>query len=225
MNTAATIDGMSELHRAADEGNLERVASLLQSGARTDKANNENQFPLYCALNLDTMDEGDEKERREAIFRLLWGADPDTVLHVDEDGNTVLHQMARYGFDELARDVLTKHPNLALLPNHQGECPIHRAVLSNRLDVVKALFHVEGVSSLVDYKLSSALHLAARSGTLEMVTLCCKQSPEMLNKKDRFNNTPYALAGRFNTPETQEYLQAQPGISTMIDTSAITKVG
>ena len=231
MNTATNNDvGTTELHRAADAGDEGRVLSLLKSGAHAGTPNDENQLPLYSALNLDEMHENeedtkDEKMRRERIFRELWKANPETVLHVDEDGNTVLHRMAFHGFDVLAREVLEKHPELAGECNHQGHYPIHTAVLNSQARVAEVLFKVEGVSGQRNYKKASALHLAAGGGTLDMVRLCCEQSPEMLNEKDRFLNTPFALATHFNTPEVQGYIQSQPGIDTVIDTGAITKVG
>ncbi len=128
----------------------------------------------------------------------------------NQEGQTLLHAMVVYGFENLILDILQDMPELALKHAKKNrEYPIHTAVSNHQLDVVKLLLEVSGVARLKNDMNQTALHYAARFGSQDMVQLCCKHRAGNIDEKDRAGKTPLALAKEENTPDVEAILIAR----------------
>lgn len=214
--TSEYEDNVVQLHRAAVEGHLREVETLL-SGENEDEQvlakglNHALEYPLYSALALSGVHEPSLIEDKKAIFTRLLALTPDVLAHQNRQGETVLHRMAKNGFEGLLPQVLSSEANESLLfiKNTSGQCPIHTAVLNGRIQVAQALLKHDQVSSLLDDEGHLPLHLAASVGSFEMVKLCLKAYPEGLEVKDEREKTPLDLALASNTTAVQNYLREQ----------------
>lgn len=165
---------------------------------------------LFQALELGMNDGPKEMKQKAAAFKLLWDeATPEVREKQDAAGNTLLHQMIIYGFNDLAKWAITEMPKLALKHNkQQGEYPIHLAISHQNLEVVDALFKVSGVASQRNDRRQTIMHYAGRYGTQDMATLCCRHRVLDINAKDSFGKTALAWAREENSPDVEAVLIA-----------------
>jgi len=211
-NTEDNPGNMTALHLAAVEACLAKVEQLLQDHADPYALNIDGQPPLFSTLECAISDTPEVKAKRAEVFKLLWENTPDKRLSQDKEGNTVLHLMAVYGFDNLIRDTIKKAPQLTVLPTYYNNkaYPIHTAILNNRLDAAKAFFELDPETPTYrDEKNQSPLHYAVRYASKTMVELCCKYQKNNLDEPDRDGKTALAWAIETDRPEIQAYLIAQ----------------
>ena len=121
-------DGMSPLHAAVENGNIEIIQFLLDSGAKTNIRDFEKRTPLM-------MMDGDATPE---IFDLLIRYGAKTQL-VDKEKNTVLHNFVGNADDAEMVRLLINHgidPNAV---NRSGETALMIAAENGQSDDVKAL--------------------------------------------------------------------------------------
>jgi len=178
------------LHAAAAIGDLEKVELLLAQGYSPLTLNSHGQLPMHCALLLPISSDKHQKNRKTDIFNLLSADVP--LAHQDEDGNTVAHVMAAYGFDELLSSLLKKDANLVTMANNKMECPIHIAIMNGQLIVVERLLDIKNVANLQDAQGWRAVHYAACYGSPAMVERCCQSAN--IDMPDNEGRTPWMIA-------------------------------
>ena len=175
--------------------------------------NDEDVTPqqLFQALEVTLTDGPKEIEAKAAGFKDLWAhATPEVRSAQNQEGQTVLHLMVIYGFENLIRDMLEEMPALALRhAKKESDYPIHTAVLNHQVEVARLLFSVPGVARLKNNVGQTALHYAARFASQDMMLLCCEKRAGNIDEKDRAGKTPLALAKEENTPDVEALLIAQ----------------
>ncbi len=220
-----------ELYRAAAFGEADKVHELLQAGTDANQLNSDGQPAIFSVLEL-SMGEGQAaREARIPIFRELWQAtSPEVRQCRDKEGATVLHMIARHGFDGLVEEVLNAYPSLAEVQMRMnqysdGECPIHTAILNGREAVVQKFYtHDPSAASRKDGKGQLPLHYAARYGSEEMVSLCHINHAGEVDVVDRAGMTPLAWAQYCGNIPAATYLTGTAGADeAMVDLSAQTQ--
>ncbi len=182
-----TSEGNNALHLAAYNGLYDIVLLILQfeDESLLLSKNNEGLTPLHRAA---------EKNQINCVRLLLeWGADPDcqndagktpkqltyneNIIKLLDSKKTPLHYVAERGDKDLVVKWLEKGTSLR---DAVGDTPLHDAVKSGHLDVVKLLLEHEKKSPKKRYKSSSLitltnmhgetpLHLAAKNNHIEIV--------------------------------------------------------
>lgn len=192
--------GMTPLHKSAVHGYPFSVQALLNKGADAQKLNARKQYPIHSALFVPMLYEDGLIQRKETIFRALLPHSPQALTAQDQDGNTVLHQMALHGFDKLMKEVLKTNPQLAFICNNASHYPIHTAILNHQQTIIPLLLPIKGVSVLGDAQERVPLHYAARYGTDEIVQACCQATPD-INIRDSEAKTPLLWAAAADNPD------------------------
>jgi ankyrin repeat protein len=125
---ATEADGTTALHRAAQFGDAELVASLLESGARVDAANRYGVTPLQAAAV--------SGNPRVAEALLAAGADPNAVL---PEGETILMTAARTGSPEVLAMLLAHGADVDAREHWYGESALIWAAAENHGEAIKLL--------------------------------------------------------------------------------------
>jgi ankyrin repeat protein len=137
-NTSNT-GGMSLLHLAASKGNVHTVQILLEKGANPNQMNQHGQPPIFSALITAITHDQDLISRKEAVFNELKKYVSSTLMHQDNNGETIMHLIAIYGFDSLLSPLLATHNELAFLADNMNECPIHKAIANEQTRIIQLL--------------------------------------------------------------------------------------
>lgn len=198
------IDGLTPLHLAALEGHLNTIQVLLSMGADTCILNKQNQYPLFSALILPVLHDDQQRQNKIKIFKLLKDKGNQPLNHRDDNGNTVLHQMALQGFDDLLKETLATNGDLAYIKNNHTHYPIHTAILNNKIQSAILLLRVKDGTTLTDSNGWTPLHYAARFANKPLMEECCKFSTNK-DPIDFLGRTPLMLAaelGRLSAVQT-----------------------
>ncbi len=204
---SSNASGMTPLHLAAQLGHVHSVEALLSKGADSTQTNKFLELAAHVALTQPSS--AQLKANKEIIFKKLWAINPKIITHQDYEGNTVLHNMAAHGYDELLNDVLTVHSTGALHFNHHGLYPIHTAILNNQLKCAEYLLSNPGVATLKDAEYRAPIHYAGLHGNTAMIELCLKHTPnDVVNSRDTDGKTAYMLATEVENHEAEEVFTA-----------------
>ncbi|XP_063690374.1 putative ankyrin repeat protein RF_0381 [Bolinopsis microptera] len=100
-------------------------------------------------------------------------------------GNTPLHVAAYNGHNESVEMLLSNKSDPSVI-NEKGELPLHRAVSRGHIDTVKLLIPVSDINITCKDNVS-ALHTAARTGNVDMITLLMNNGADtkLLDSKNR----------------------------------------
>jgi tetratricopeptide (TPR) repeat protein/ankyrin repeat protein len=113
---------------------------------------------------------------------------------VDDEGNTILSLVVQNGQnDELIKLTSKRNDINPNLPNKREIYPIHFAIQSNRLDIIKNLISLGANINATDKNLKTPLHYAAESGDMEIIELLLMNKAD-LAAKDIYKKTPYNYA-------------------------------
>jgi ankyrin repeat protein len=174
---------------------------------------------LFQVLELTLTDGPNEMKKKAAEFQALWArATPDIRAVKNAEGQTLLHVIVIYGFNQLIKEILQDMPALALQhAKKEGDYPIHTAVAHHQIEVTQLLLAVPSVARLKNNLGQTALHYAARFGSQDMMLLCCQKRVGNIDEKDRFGKTPLALAKLENTPDVEAVLIAQGADENLVE--------
>lgn len=163
--SAKDEDGDTGLHLAVLHSQQEALQSLTQvlsllSGEELNMRNHLYQTPLHLAILT--------QQAKAVDALLLAGADPALT---DRHGNTALHLAASQEAGDLTSHLLQRPEVRGLLEvaNTAGLCPLHVAVLSNRLSSVRTLLQ-SGADVELQERTSgrTALHLATEADNVSL---------------------------------------------------------
>ena len=195
MNTLFGL--MSPLHISATYGYKYTTMALLALGAKATTANEQQELPIHYALELPGLYDDALVKAKQALFITLYDYAPETLVVPMEDGSTVLHTMACYGYDHLLSTILNKSPDLALKANNFGKLPIHTAILNGQFETTKILLGGGDPKDMMDFEHRNPLHYAAAFSTPAMLALCLTAFAHNLKTKDKSGRTPLMLAAYY----------------------------
>ncbi|XP_028331961.1 caskin-2-like isoform X2 [Gouania willdenowi] len=169
-------DGFSALHHAALTGTTELLSLLLEAQATVDVKDVNGMRPLHYAAWQGKAD--------SVLLLLRAGASVNSASH---DGQIPLHLSAQYGHYEVS-EMLLQHQSNPCLANKVKKTSLDLACEFGRLRVaqlllssnmVTALLEGEGGSEAADSASTTPLHLAARNGHKDIITLLLKAGIEI----------------------------------------------
>lgn len=187
------FNGTTLLHQAATLGYYRTTQALLTLGADPKKTNKLGESALFSALKLPITHEKHLVNQKQKIFVLLYSRIPEELTATNQEGCSLVHLMAAFGFDTLLQRVLNKHPELAFQANKLTHYPIHQAILNNQYETAKTLLQLDNAFALKDQKNRTALHYAAIHGQKQIVKVCCEVTPN-LEVEDALQKTALILA-------------------------------
>ncbi len=138
----------SPLHQAVLKGDKNKVATLLQQGAKVDTRDSRGRTPLFIAA-----ENGDADTVQELLDH---GANP-TKGALLRHGNTPLHVAAQNGFNNVIELLLHKSTN-ADLQNSASQTPLMLAAWARRPQTVTLLIKSGANPSRFDRYGWTALH-------------------------------------------------------------------
>lgn len=118
----------------------------------------------------------------------------------DLQGNNILHHAQNQDLFNLAKEIVSRQPNLRTQANQKKRSPLHDAVEQNKINFVQLYLHLYIESYHFPCELEgraekdrTPLHLAAIKGH-EKVAMLLKEAGANLQAKDVGNNSPYSYA-------------------------------
>ncbi|XP_077061424.1 caskin-1 isoform X4 [Siphateles boraxobius] len=157
-------DGLSALHHAALNGNVELIALLLESQAVVDIKDQNGMRPLHYAA---------WQGKCEPMKMLLKAGS--SVNSQSDEGQIPLHLSSQHGHYE-GSEMLLQHQSNPCLRDHAGKTPLDLACEFGRVTVVQLLLSSNMCAAMLEPKPSdpngiSPLHLAAKNGHIEIIKL------------------------------------------------------
>lgn len=116
-----------DLHKAAFEGNLDKVRQLIESGTEVDTRDELGWTASFWALSAGHKD----------VFQYLLNKGADITAKTN-GGRTLLHQASRAGFTEIVKQLITKGADVNV-KDKDGETPLQHAASEGHKEVVKLL--------------------------------------------------------------------------------------
>jgi ankyrin repeat protein len=184
-----------EIHDAAENGNLEKVKSLLQSnpGLVYRKDSTGRTALHYAAMN-------DTVEIAEAL--IVKRADVNTA---DNTGTTPLHLAANSGNRQMVELLLAS--GASLNPKDKtGLTPLLRVVLTGRDELVEVLLSKGADPNLKDNEGNSPLLHAVLMDRLPLVTLLVARGADV-NAKNLQGWSPLGIAAKGGEKEVEKVLR------------------
>lgn len=201
--------GLTRLHNAVWNGNVEEVKRLLARKADPNVLDENNRTPLHFADSKETiqllLDHGAAINRGYPIllsqsrpelleFLLSRGANPNAQ---DLNGATRLHHAILSRNSNVVDMLLRYHPNLKL-KDHQYGTPVSIAVERGHVGIALSILNavLEGESNTV--------HSAAAAGATDILRVLLSKNPELVRAADDLGFTPLhwaAEAGQQNAAD------------------------
>jgi cytohesin len=116
-----------DLHKAAFEGNLDKVRQLVESGTEVDTGDDLGWTASYWGLSAGHKD--------VFVYLLSQGADATTKTN---GGRTLLHQASKAGFTDIVNRLIAKGADVNV-KDKEGETPLQHAASEGHKEVVKLL--------------------------------------------------------------------------------------
>eukprot|EP00966_Prymnesium_polylepis_P033616 781394-Prymnesium_polylepis.1 len=150
---AESDQGAAELLLACKEGNLERIAAILQEdhdGLLIEAFNQMGDRPLVIAA---------WSGHAHVVQVLL---DQSAELEAtNNDGNNALHCAAYQGYADVTQLLLRKGASIDMTDSLTGKTPLIKAVYAGRLAIVEQLLQCKADTSAIDKQGYTALAFAA----------------------------------------------------------------
>ncbi len=179
----ANVDeyGWFYLHNISYNGYLEIASILINSGAKINVKDPGGKTPLHLAIFGGHL--------RMVSLLLKHEA---KVNEADKDGKTPLHLAISGGHLRMV-SLLLKHEAKVNEADKDGKTPLHLASSGGHLKMVSPLLKHEAKVNEADKDGKTPLHLASSGGHLKMVSLLLKHEAKV-NEADKDGKTPLHLA-------------------------------
>ncbi|KIW19973.1 hypothetical protein PV08_00548 [Exophiala spinifera] len=193
--------GLTPLHKATEQGNVDIVTMLLQAGAVVATQDNFGMTALHLAARRGYL----------SLVRLL-GVAGRAVGVQDKDGLCALDHAATGGYTAIVRYLLENGGNM-WHKGHEAWTPLHRACRGGHTDIVSLFLEHDADVFAADRKGNIPLHLAVRSGNMSTVRALLDHDPqlkrEQLFARDRKGSTPRLVAFFTAHYDMHKYLRAE----------------
>jgi len=180
---AQNFEGNTALHIGVYFSNLDVIKALINSGANSTLKNDEKKTALLLAA----------ESMNPQMLSLLTEASPSPANHVDEDGNTALHIVAKNNYADAISYLHNAGFNLNAL-NNQQRTPLHLAAANGANKSASELIKL-GATLTPDIFGKTPLHYAIELENEEMIYLLAKQAESVL-KKTPSGKTAYDSANK-----------------------------
>lgn len=173
---ARTKGGITPLHEAARWGNLALIKLLLACGANEKARSDERKGVVdyaspYYINAMNWLNESRPLSRPERKLKELKHAiNPDIAKRKDSMGETLLHDVGRWGREDLAELLLMNGADVNTKAESTELTPLHYAARFGNVDVARVLLS-HGASVNACSKLGVPLSLARRWNHKKMVSL------------------------------------------------------
>jgi ankyrin repeat protein len=192
-----TVTANSEIHTAAENGDLERVRSLIKQDPALANARFEDRTPLNAAA----------VDGHIEIVKLLLAHGAD-VNGRDGAGCSSLYGAAFRGHTAIARLLIEHGANVNFQSKH-GQTALFVAAQFNRHSRVVELLLKHGADiNLADRERWTPLHAAVATGTTEIVQTLVAANAN-INAQNSWGQTPLHLAIIYNRPDVAKLLLAR----------------
>jgi ankyrin repeat protein len=201
VNLQDSANNMTALHYACGLGLEDCISALLDEAADPNMFDNQGAAPIHIAVT-------SKKNQSKAKTIALLSAHKVNLDLPDVTGRTALHYACKFGLDDCITALLNAGANPNVL-NKQAVTPLIMACLANKLISVKLMLRKENIN--VNYGAKNkitALHVAAESGSLEIVKLLCFNNAN-INACAKDNITPLYLAAQEGHTNVVLFLLAQ----------------
>ena len=188
--TVTDDEGLTPLHRAAKDGDVESLRKYLRYKSVDVNAKGEAGFaPLHYAAG---------NGHAECVRLLLEHKDIDVNAKANEtfwQGYTPLHYAAEYGAVDCVR-LLLAHKDIDVnAEDKYGDTPLHYAAMFGKSECVKVLLAHKDIDVNANDKNGwTPLHYAASSGETECVKVLLAHKDIDVNAKDDDGRTPLKVA-------------------------------
>ncbi|KAK6466615.1 protein phosphatase 1 regulatory subunit 12C isoform X2 [Huso huso] len=225
---STNADGISALHQACIDENLEMVHFLVSHGAAVNQSDNEGWTPLHVTASCGLLEITEFLLQQGALVSAV-NCDGDIPLDIAEDEameRLLQDHVTKQGVDVAAvkreeEEVMSRDAQQWLLggvpPNvcdpKTGASPLHVAAAKGYLEVMRLLLQCGFQDSLRDRDGWTPLHAAAHWGQGEACRLLC----ERLCAMEALSNTgqsPFDVADESVEPLLEELQSKQAAIRT-----------
>jgi len=203
LNAQDKLRGASPLHLAAAAGHTEVIKCFIKAhdeGAGIDfnLTNKNGETALSFAIS---------KGQEDACIALIESGKTDPNIP-NQNGHTALHKAVTGNNTRIAEALLKGPiPADANMATSGGSTPLHIAVDSGNLDMVKLLTSIEGIdTNSVDLSQNTPLHRAAEKGHPEIITHLIQEGSAEVNATSKDGNTPLHLAAAMENMEATKAL-------------------
>jgi ankyrin repeat protein len=150
-------NGLSPMHFAAANGNIEMVNSLLKKGADINIKDNQDRSPMHLAASNGKTD-------------MVWllADNKAKIDQVDKSGATPLHSSAKNGHKDIVEFLASNGANVNIQDN-QKTSPMHFAASSGNINMINSLLQKGADINIQDGNGQSPMHFAASNGKTDMV--------------------------------------------------------
>ncbi|KAL3315748.1 hypothetical protein Ciccas_005617 [Cichlidogyrus casuarinus] len=147
------------LHCAARNGNLEICKELLRENVSVYEENSEKELPVDLALHY----------RRSNVAKLLLAERPKLLDQIDNQGNGILHRVARWGHTELISFLIKKKKLEVDSFNSYEQTPLYFAAANGHVSTVRLLIAF-GAEVNMDFEHQMGpIHVACQNGHHEVI--------------------------------------------------------
>ncbi|XP_074310268.1 ankyrin repeat-containing protein ITN1-like [Silene latifolia] len=222
----------TELHLAADKGDIEAVMEILTEidaqmtgtviGVEFDaeladirlaiinEVNELGETPLFRAA---------EKGYLEIVKALLPHMTSNGIFAKNQVGFNALHVAASQGHEAIVQVLLDYDPNLSKTVAQSNTTPLISAAIRGHVNVVNVLLLND--SSMLEISKSNgknALHLSARQGHVEIVKALLNKDPQLTRKTDKKGQTALHMAVKGHSSQVVRLiLRVDPSIVMLLD--------
>jgi ankyrin repeat protein len=112
------------------------------------------------------------------VLHALLEAEPEAAIRKDNDGDYLLHKVARYGSPDVVKLVYEAYPEAIRFRDCTGSTPLHLAALDSSVEKIQYLYslHPEAAQMADSYG-ATLLHCATKSGSLEILRTVYAYNP------------------------------------------------